>query len=279
MASSLSPSQIDQFRQDGYLSPLQVLTPNETTRFREEYDAYEATVSDELAALASRDRYQYLAETHLYLPWVYELSTHPRVLDLVESILGEDLLLWDSRWFTKRPGEGTFVSWHQDGTYWALDPPMACTAWIALSDSTAANGCMSVIPGSHRGDSLPHRDTFEEDNALARGQEIAVEVDEADAVSLVLKPGEMSIHNISIVHGSKPNTSDTDRIGLAARFITPQTKHNVADPLAMLVRGEDRFGHFDLIEPPVNTEPKLVSDRRDELVARIYSNYSSVEEK
>src|SRR5439155_1099021 len=88
------------------------------------------------------------AETHAYLPWVFELASHPRVLDAVEPILGPDLLIWDSRWFTKQPGDPTYITWHQDGTYWALDPPKACTAWIALSRSNEANGAMTATATS-----------------------------------------------------------------------------------------------------------------------------------
>ena len=99
----------------------------------------------------ARDRYIYFAETHAYLPWAYALATHPNVLDAVESLLGPDLLIWDSRWFTKRPGDGTYVSWHQDGTYWALDPPKVSTAWISLARSFPGNGAMQVVPGSHTG--------------------------------------------------------------------------------------------------------------------------------
>ena len=132
---------------------------------------------------------------------------------------------------------------------------------------------MKVIPGSHLGADLPHRDTFADDNALARGQEIAVEVDEAQAVPLVLEPGEMSIHHIGVVHGSEPNRSDEARIGVAVRFVAPEVRQDVEKAMAVLARGEDRFGNFDLLAAPTDSSPAAVEQRlRAEIVERMYGN-------
>jgi hypothetical protein len=262
----------ESYERDGYVSPIRVLDEEEVARFREAYEDYERSLGDRLAAVPPRDRYVFFAETHAYLPWAFELATRRRVLDAVAAILGPDLLIWDSRWFTKKPHDPTYVSWHQDGTYWALDPPKVCTAWIALSRSNEANGAMKVVPGSHTGADLPHRDTFAEDNALARGQEIAVEVDEESAVALVLEPGEMSIHHIGVVHGSEPNNSDEPRIGIAVRFVAPEVRQDVASAMALLVRGEDRYGHFEALPAPTDSSPEAVDRRRTEIVTRMYGN-------
>jgi non-heme Fe2+,alpha-ketoglutarate-dependent halogenase len=272
VTAMLSPDLVDRYAEDGYLAPIRVLDDEEVAEYRAAYDAYESQLGERLAGVPARDRYVFFAETHAYLPWAHRLATHPRVLDAVESLLGHDLLVWDSRWFTKQPGDATYISWHQDGTYWSLDPPKVCTAWIALSRSAASNGAMQVVPGSHAGGQLPHVDTFEAANALARGQEIAVSVDEASAVTLVLEPGEMSLHHIGVVHGSKPNRSDEPRIGFAVRFIAAEVRQDVESPIAMLVRGEDRYGHFTLLEPPTSDEPDEIEARRSEIVRRMYSH-------
>lgn len=261
-----------QYERDGYLAPVRVLDGDEVARFRAAYDEYEAAIADRAAALAPRDRYVLFAETHAFLPWAYDLATRPRVLDAVEALLGPDVLIWDSRWFTKQPGDATYISWHQDGTYWALDPPHVCTAWIALSRSFSGNGAMQVVPGTHAAGQLPHVDTFDEDNALARGQEIAVEVDGDDVVTLELEPGEMSLHHIGVVHGSRPNDSDEPRIGFAVRFIAADVRQEGADALAMLARGEARHGNFELLEPPRSSDPAEVEAKRAEIVARLYRN-------
>src|SRR5258708_6330488 len=179
------------------------------------------------------------------------MITQPSVLDAVEEVLGPNLIVWNTRWFTKMPGDKTYISWHQDATYWGLHPPKVTTAWLALSESTPENGCMRVIPGSHLQPLLPQVETYAPENALSRGQEIGVEVDEREAVDLILKPGQMSLHHVGIVHGSKRNESSKARVGIAVRFITPDVVQDGTErQMAMLVRGADSHCHFDLAEPP-----------------------------
>jgi non-haem Fe2+, alpha-ketoglutarate-dependent halogenase len=240
MGKLLTASQVAQYERDGIVFPIPVLTPEETAGFRRSFD--------ELAdRLGGRPVAQALGHTQAFFRWAYDLGTHPRVLDAVEDILGPDILLWTVSIFPKYPRDPGYISWHQDGTYWGLDSVRVTTAWIALTDSTVDNGCMRVVPGSHRRPILPHRDTYAADNRLSRGQEIEVEVDERDAVDVVLRAGQMSLHHVNIIHGSNPNPSDGSRIGFAPRFTTPETSQVDGEPLtAVLARGRDRFGHFRL---------------------------------
>jgi ectoine hydroxylase-related dioxygenase (phytanoyl-CoA dioxygenase family) len=182
---------------------------------------------------------------HLLFTWLDDLIRHPRILDAVEDVIGPDILCWGTSFFTKERRDPSYVSWHQDSTYWGLEPPDIVTAWVAFTDSTAANGAMRVIPGSHKLDQVPHRDTFAADNLLSRGQEIMVDVDERQAVMLELAAGEMSLHHVRLIHGSDPNPSDDRRIGFAIRYI-PTYVRQVAGShdSATLVRGEDRYHHF-----------------------------------
>jgi non-haem Fe2+, alpha-ketoglutarate-dependent halogenase len=254
----LTEQQRRQFERDGYLCPIRVLDDREVERHLASYMEYSAANKSRLDALPPNQKYQVLSETHFVLPWVYEIVTHPRVLDAVEGLLGPNLIAWNSNWFTKMPGEKSFVGWHQDGTYWKLNPPTVVTAWVALSPSAPSNGCMRVVPGTHTQPMIPQRETYLPENALSRGQEIAVEVDEREAVDLNLRPGEMSLHHIWIIHGSNANTSkDTPRIGLAIRYTRPEVvQESPTKPYAMLVRGEDTCGNFDLQAPPKMTNPK-----------------------
>jgi ectoine hydroxylase-related dioxygenase (phytanoyl-CoA dioxygenase family) len=160
--------------------------------------------------------------------------------------------VWTVSIFPKYPRDPGYISWHQDGTYWGLDSTDVVTAWVALTDSVVENGCMRVVPGSHRRPILPHRDTYAADNRLSRGQEIEVPVDERDAVDVVLQAGEMSLHHVNIIHGSNPNPSDGSRIGFAPRYTTPRTRQVDGEPpTAVLARGRDVYGHFKLLpEPP-----------------------------
>jgi non-heme Fe2+,alpha-ketoglutarate-dependent halogenase len=240
MNKLLTASQVEQYERDGIVFPVPVLTPEETAGFRRSFD--------ELAdRLGGRPVAQALGHTQAFFRWAYDLGTHPRVLDAVEDILGPDILLWTVSIFPKYPRDPGYISWHQDGTYWGLDSVRVTTAWIALTDSRVDNGCMRVVPGSHRRPILPHRDTYAADNRLSRGQEIEVEVDERDAVDVVLRAGQMSLHHVNIIHGSNSNPSDGSRIGFAPRFTTPETSQIDGEPLtAVLARGRDRFGHFRL---------------------------------
>ena len=160
-------------------------------------------------------------------------------------MIGPNILCWGSSFFIKEPRNPGFVSWHQDSTYWGLDPADVITAWVAFSDSNAANGAMRVMPGTHKLDQVTHRDTFNADNLLSRGQEIEVEVDERQARMLELRAGEMSLHHVRLIHGSDPNPSDTRRIGFAIRYI-PTHVRQVAGThdSATLVRGVDTEQNF-----------------------------------
>jgi non-haem Fe2+, alpha-ketoglutarate-dependent halogenase len=184
-------------------------------------------------------------KSHLLFTWLDGLIRHPAILDAVESVIGPDILCWSSTFFIKEARDPGFVSWHQDSTYWGLDPADIVTAWVALSESTAENGAMRVIPDTQTLEQIAHRDTFAADNLLTRGQEIAVEVDESKAVMLELRPGEMSLHHVRLIHGSDPNPSGKRRIGFAIRYLPTHVRQVVGtQDSATLVRGVDRFGNF-----------------------------------
>lgn len=165
---------------------------------------------------------------------------------MVEEVLGPNLFCWSSSFFIKEAGDPGYVSWHQDSTYWGLSEPTVMTVWVAFSPSNAVSGCMKVVPGSHLRDQVPHRDTFDEDNLLTRGQEIAVEVDEEEAVMMPLEPGQASLHHVRLFHASPPNRSDDRRIGFAIRYIPTHVRQVVGQKdSATLVRGTDSYGHFE----------------------------------
>jgi non-haem Fe2+, alpha-ketoglutarate-dependent halogenase len=250
-SARLSATEQGYYRERGYYSAVRVFSDSETQEFRERFLDYLSRNQERISGLPPREQAVVMTQTHLLLQWVFRMVSNSNVLDAVEGVLGPNITVWSSQWFPKMPGDKTYISWHQDATYWGLHPPNVTTAWIAVSESCPENGCMRVIPGSHQGPLLPQVETYARDNALSRGQEIAVKVDESRAADLVLQPGEMSLHHIGIVHGSNPNNSEKPRIGLAVRFISPEVVQDGAErQIAVLVRGRDDFGHFDLIDPP-----------------------------
>jgi chlorinating enzyme len=250
-ANRLTTRQRADYAERGYHYPLRVYPPEQAAALRRKFENYWSENCEDLLKKLPRERYLALVDTHLFLRWVYEIAAHPDILDAVESVLGPDILLWNTHWFPKFAHDASYVSWHQDAAYWGLTPPKVTTAWVALSRSTRANGCLRVISRTHLGQLLPHAETYAEANMLSRGQEIAVDPDESGKVNFELEPGEFSLHHVGIVHGSGPNDSDTPRIGLAIRYISPgviqQGGHR---DLVMLMRGTDAFGHFDIVDPP-----------------------------
>jgi non-heme Fe2+,alpha-ketoglutarate-dependent halogenase len=263
---SLSQQQRGFYEENGYLFPLRVFSDSEAAEFRRQFDEYTDQNKDRLSKLIPRERRTVYALTHLSLPWVYQIVSHPGVLDAVEGVIGPNLLVWGSDWFVKFPGDAAYISWHQDGAYWGLQPPQVTTAWIALSPSTLESGCMQVMPGTQK-TQLPQWETYAVDNALSRGQEIALEVDESKAVALSLAPGEMSLHHIGIAHGSKANRSDYARIGIAVRYIAPEVVQQGSErQIVQLVRGTDEYGNFEIVAPPGDVvsgaEVRREADRR-----------------
>jgi ectoine hydroxylase-related dioxygenase (phytanoyl-CoA dioxygenase family) len=235
----LTSEQIERYRREGALFPIPVLTEMETAKYRSNFEELERRAG------GKRKRFDNL---QLFFPWAFELAAHPRALDAVGSLIGGELLVDGSLIFFKSARDPAYVSWHQDSLYsnWHLTPSVS--AWIALSDSAPDNGCMRVIPGSHRNGVLRHRTSPSERNLLKRGEELEMEVDESRALDLTLRAGEMSLHHCNIIHGSRPNGSDRNRIGFIVRYITHQFQGS--DRRVLRVRGQADCPQLNLASAP-----------------------------
>ena len=181
-----------------------------------------------------------LREAHYHYRPIHDLCTSPKLLDMMESLLGPDLVLLYSHIMNKKPG-GLRVAWHQDGPYWhRVEPKIAVTAWVALDDAGPENGCMRVIPGTHQG----HRDLGQvlsdtPDLIQTRPYELPLDtVDPSKAVDIVMKRGDVSLHDSYLIHGSEPNGSDRRRAALTIRYVPSSTRiQNTPDRKQYLVRG------------------------------------------
>ena len=235
--AGLSNAQVKAYRAEGFVFPFAAMSEAGALQFVNRIEEFERAYGERAAQVLRQ-------KSHIVLTLVDELIRLEPVLDAVEALLGPDILCWSTSFFIKNPGDGKFISWHQDAPYWGLEADDIVTAWIALTASHAGNGCMRVIPGSHQ-TLLPHHDRPRAGNMLTRGQEVAATINEAEAVSIELAAGQFSLHHERMVHGSQPNTGDTRRIGLAVRYIRP-TARQVVDPsdTAAIVRGTDRHHHF-----------------------------------
>jgi non-haem Fe2+, alpha-ketoglutarate-dependent halogenase len=243
MRRQLSDEQVARYERDGVVFPVGALGADQAAAARMRFEEVARLLGDNPSAVR-------FGQWHLFFRWAYGLVTNRAVLDAVEDILGPDLLVHSSTVFAKPPKSPRFISWHQDGHYIGLDPPLWTSAWIALSESDARNGAMRVLPGSHRNGALPHVERPDPNNILRRGLSVDMPVDETAAVDVELKAGEMSLHHLHLVHGSNPNLADRPRIGFAIRYIAPAARQARAHHPVVLARGHDPFGHFEQMKHP-----------------------------
>jgi len=239
MPLRLTDAQLTQYREEGFTAPVPVLTAEEVQRYRGELEAYERQIGKPLA-------FPEKSKCHLLFGWADAIVHHPAVLDAVEDVIGPDILLFHFTLQTKEAHTPTFAEWHQDDAYFHLDPAEQVTAWVALSDASELSGCMRMIPGSHRRGLANHFDNPTENNLIRRGQTISG-YGPKDGVLAPLNAGEMSLHHTHTIHSSGPNDSDDRRIGLTLSYIPTRVRPTRpgARPTALLVRGTDRYGHFE----------------------------------
>lgn len=267
MAKCLSETAVAQYRRDGYYFPVPVMPAAEAARYRHCLEAYEAASGEPIQS-------DYRHKVHLLFTWARDLVRHPAILDAVEDVIGADILCWSSSFFIKEANTPSYVSWHQDSTYWGLSGDEVITAWVAFTDAPVESGAMTFWPGSHRRNQIRHRDTFDQDNLLSRGQEIEVDVPADEGVLVPLQAGEMSLHHVKLVHGSAPNQTGDRRIGFAIRYIPPHLRQLKIRDSATLVRGRDRFQHFDHEPAPAaDLDPAALAAHADAVARQAKALY------
>lgn len=269
MTATLPEARVADYRRDGFLFPQRAMSAEKAAEYRAKLEAFEAAYPEQAPGILR-------SKSHLVLPWVSEITRLEPVLDVVESILGPNLFVWGSSFFIKEPHHPGFVAWHQDAPFSSIpEGGEMLTAWIALNPSIPENGVLKVVGGTHT-EQAPHTFVEGTDNLLSQGQEIAVKVDEADATSLILEPGQFSLHHQFIFHGSERSRSDIRRIGIAVRFIAPFPQDGEPTDHATLVRGEDPYNTF--IQEPVPTAdmgPEAVAYRDAQLRAKHGDRYAT----
>lgn len=257
MPKVLTKEQIEQYHDEGFISPVRVISENEALSIKNQLEQVEADFPDEINAQSRNN-------LHLSFAFLDALAHNTIIVDAMEDLIGPDIALWASVMFIKEPSSRQYVSWHQDATYMGLDSIDFPTPWIALSPSNRDTGCMTMISGSHHSEIQIHKDTFAENNILTRGQVIP-EVDKSKAIDLILEPGEMSIHHGAIIHGSQPNNSDQRRIGFSLQsYVPPSIKQVVGRNIWTHIRGKKRQDNdgIELDRPKYNMDPITVEQRR-----------------
>ena len=255
MGKVLTKQQLQQYHDDGFLAPIDVMSEDEALSYCQRLEMAELEYPQ---CINAENR----SNVHLSFRCFDELVHHPIILDVVEDIIGPNISLWGTVLFTKEPQTSHFVSWHQDATYMGMNQHNFVTPWLALSPSNRETGCMSMIPGSHKQHIRPHEDTFEDDNILTRGQKVQ-NIDESQAVDLVLRPGQMSIHHSEVIHGSQPNKSKQRRIGFAMQsYMSPDVLQVTGKNYWLDIRGENhRDNSVDLHRPKYDLDPQSQADR------------------
>jgi non-heme Fe2+,alpha-ketoglutarate-dependent halogenase len=239
MSKKLTDAEVARYERDGFVFPVAAFGPEEARGYLDRLESFER---DEGRQFGKGHNFK----PHLLFTWVDEIVHHPAVLDAVEDLIGPDIRLFHLSVWPKSAHDPAFVSWHQDATYFGLEPASQVTAWIALTDAPVESGCMEVVPGSHRSGQLHHAETDSSHNLLSRGQTVTAELDARDTVFMPVKVGQMSLHHTHLVHRSGPNRTGHRRIGLGISYIPTQVRCRCRTRLsAMLVRGTDRYGNFD----------------------------------
>jgi non-heme Fe2+,alpha-ketoglutarate-dependent halogenase len=255
-AKQLSRQQIEQYHEQGFVAPIDIMREDEADAYLQRLQAAEAEHPDQLNA-ENRNN------AHLAFSFLDELVHHPLILDAVEDLIGDSFASWGSVLFIKEPQSKHYVSWHQDATYMGIEPQNFVTPWLALTPSNRGTGCMSMIPASHRDAIQTHEETFHQDNILTRGQQIQ-DVDESVALDLILKPGQMSLHHARTIHGSQPNRSSQRRVGFAMQaYVAAGGRQLLGENCWLPMRGD--FMDLDSIElkrPRRDMEPTGVAERQ-----------------
>ena len=271
--SYLSPNQLKQYEDEGFVSPINIFSKEEAKEIRDEIELIENQMPGELD---KSGRYN----AHLISPLLDEVTHHPKILDAVQSLIGEDILVCGTTLFIKNPNEKGFVSYHQDAKYIGLEPHNWVTAWVAITDSNENNGCMRMWSGSHKDNLKEHDQKFNQGNLLTRGQTVK-NVPKEETTPLVLTAGQMSLHHPTTVHGSELNKSDDRRIGFVIQsYIGTNVQQILGKNSVQLARGVDEFHHHEIIRRPkslMNKEDLLIKKRENQNLQDIF--YKGSEKK
>ena len=246
---------VEQYREEGYTGPVQIMSPEEAAGGRRAF--FESIGQSERFPGPTDEK---PGGFNLRYRWAYDLAVQKNTLDHVEKILGSDIVLWAMVFWYKEPHNEKYIPWHQDATYWPMQPRINLTAWVALGPTFRENGCLRLIPASHRTWLDDEYRRLDEESAFAEGL-AADQVDESGAVDLAMSPGECVFFTEATLHSSEANLSKVPRVAYALRFTTPEVKFDLnglrekrIESLArtMLVRGEDRYHYNDTMrsQPP-----------------------------
>ena len=263
---SLSTKQLKDYEDDGFVAPVDVLNLEEAKKVKEEIEYIEKKWPDELVGLGRNN-------VHYISPVFDQVCHNSKILDAVESIIGKNILVGGTTLFIKDPDKKGFVSWHQDAKYIGFEPYNWVTAWLAITDANEENGCMRMWLGSHKEKIKDHKDTYDENNLLTRGQTVH-NVPIEKTIPNILKAGQLSFHHPMIVHGSGPNKSNQRRIGFVIQsYIGANVDQVLGKIFVQQARGEDAFKYHEHAKRPVelmNKSDIIFKNKANEELSKIF---------
>ena len=271
MGQRLTGEQVAQYRYDGYLYPFPALSAAELAACNQGFARYEAWLGTPVNQADRRWR----SAGYVMLPWLDDLVRNPRILDVVEDLIGPDILVYTATFFIKEAMSPTFAAWHQDATYFGLDPHDHVTAWVALSDASAAAGCMEVVSSRGEPRQLHHAALGLEHSINGGGQAIVEQFFEGGGQMMTLDAGQFSLHHTLCRHRSAPNRAGHRRVGIGISYIPAHCRLTGTVRMgALLVRGRDTGGHFELIPPPEGEFHPAAVARHEHVYQRYRDNYA-----
>jgi hypothetical protein len=259
MGRFLTDVQIGQFRAEGWAGPLRVYSEDKMAELRQRLEKFEAAHPTEVGKL-----YQ---GPHLLFPWLYDILHVPHLVDAWQDLFGPNLLVVTTGFRIKDPSTKSYVGWHQDA-YYVRYEPFWSTCILAFTESTIENGCVQVVPGSHKWGLLPHEETGDEDNMLTRGQHITVPFDQSQAIHVTLRPGELIAMDHMLIHGSEQNHSKSRRINFLIDVLPTHARREGKRESGILVAGEDTYGYYDLEDRPQDDFGPLARERHRAVITR-----------
>ena len=264
--SMLSNKELKDYKDNGFVAPINVLSLEEVEKIKQEIEHIEKKWPDELVGLGRNN-------VHYISPVFDQVCHNQKILDAVESIIGKDILVGGTTLFIKDPDKKGFVSWHQDAKYIGFEPYNWVTAWLAITDANEENGCMRMWSGSHKENIKDHKDTYDENNLLTRGQTVQ-NVPIEKTTPNILKAGQLSLHHPMIVHGSGPNKSNQRRIGFVIQsYIGTNVDQVIGKVYVQQARGKDVFKYHEHTKRPVELMGKKdieLKNKANEELSKIF---------
>ena len=264
--SSLNEKQLKDYEDQGFVAPVDILTLEEATKIKEEIEYIEKKWPDELVGLGRNN-------VHYISPIFDQVCHNSKILDAVESIIGKDILVGGTTLFIKDSDKKGFVSWHQDAKYIGFEPYNWVTAWLAITDANEENGCMRMWSGSHKEKIKDHKDTYNKDNLLTRGQTVQ-NIPIEKTTPNILKAGQLSLHHPMIVHGSEPNRSNQRRVGFVIQsYIGTNVDQVLGKIFVQQARGKDTFKYHEHAKRSVelmNKNDMIFKNKANEELSKIF---------